>query len=158
MEATLETKGITVFAICSPIGFQNAIFDKSNYHQLRNETFLYANLKSTFIDEYADNSESFLETTDTHIAEFAWPENEFSNFVITPLTKKPNRPRSLIGLISCFRQTLETTLTEQQLKASYKAFYSHIKDTGLFLVKRKSIGIFPKTCCINQFTVKSIES
>ena len=30
---------------------------------------------------------------------------------------------------------------------------SYLKETGVFFLKSKSIGAFPKTCCFNQFTV-----
>ena len=160
-ETNLESKDNVLFAVGSPIGFKNAISDKSNYRQLRNETYIYVNLKRTFVkDESWDNSKSSWKSMShqNHIAEFAWPMNEFSNFIITLLTKKPNKPQTLIELISGFRSTFKTNLTAQQLKASYKVFYSYIKDTGLFFVRKKFIGIFPKTCCYNQYTITGIQS
>lgn len=153
-EASADMPCNVLFAYGSPLGFQNTMFDQSNYRQLRNETYVYVTLGMSFIDESTNFSKSFYNFGD--ISVFAWPFSEFSNFVIISLTKKPSKPKSVSELISSFKRSVNSSLTFKQLEASFKNFYSYIKDTGLFLVKRNSVGVFPKTCCFNQFIIRRI--
>lgn len=116
-EASPERLNNVLFAYGFPgAGFRNTISDRSNYIQLRNETYIYAQLNKEAI--------------------FAWPSTEFNNVVIVSLTMEPTKPKSLFKMISKYRNIIISTFTIKQLNNSFKVFYSYIKDTGLFLVKK----------------------
>ena len=135
-EASPHMHNITLYAYGLPAGFQNTISDQRNYFQLRNETYIYAQLNR--------------KTT------FAWPSNKFNNFAFVSLTSEHFKPKTVSKIISKYATAFNSSLTIKQLQKSFENFYSYAKVTGLFLLKRQSVGIFPKTCCFNQFAVGGI--
>ena len=39
----------------------------------------------------------------------------------------------------------------KELKTSFQDLLLYLKDTGLFVLKPKYVGLLPKTCCYNKF-------
>ena len=52
--------------------------------------------------------------------------------------------------------SLSDTLIINELFQLTKEFYVSTKDTGLFLLKNKHVGVFPKTSFVNYFRIESI--
>ena len=156
-EASLDEIHTVLFVYGSPVGFRNTISDQKNYQQIRNNTYIHARLQESFIDESADSSRSLVPRKSEIGFTFAWPLNEFNTFLITSLSKKPSKPQAMHGLISSFKNSVNSSLTIKLLKILFYDFYSHVKDTGIFLVKKKHVGVFPKTHSLNQFTITGIE-
>ena len=154
-EATLniDDKNV-IFIYGSPRGFRRTLSNRKNHRQFRNETFISVQLARTTIDEDRIDTKS-LPTANHHIniGEVVWPVTMFNDFVIVSLTKKPNRPKTLLSLIADYKEESKSNLTIEEGIAMFTSLYPYIKETGVFLVRHKSISPFPLTCCENRFSV-----
>ena len=79
----------------------------------------------------------------------------FDNVAILCLTKAPMNPQALSEMVSNFKVDSNSSSTTDELQHSFKKLYSYIKDTGVFILKRKSVGKFPKSCCVTRFIIRS---
>ena len=158
-EARLEETDNVIFAYGSPMGFQNMISDMNNYHSLRNQTYVYSTIAVSYTVEGGDISSRFLQpNSGESCGTFAFPLTTFSEFVVTELTKRPTQEKATCELIKTFKRKTRSNLTIKKLKDEFQNIFLYLKQTGIFLLKHKAVGLFPKTCCHNQFRVSRIRS
>lgn len=156
-EASLESVDTVVFPHGSPLGIRNAVNSRSNYRQLRNRTYVFARLSFYNIDKSFANV-SHLVNGQGLTAAFAWPFSDFNNFALLSLTRSPMKPKAVTEIIHNFRKEGNSSLISEDPNQSFTELYMYLKDTGLFLLKRKAVGIFPKSCCVTQFIISDITS
>ena len=146
-----------VFAHGSPIGFRSVIEDKNNHKFLRNKTFIKAKLTHSFVSNAEFSFEKYSRlSSGPSIVELAFPLTDYNRFIVIELTKKPSKPMPLIRLIENFISKVGTNLTTECLHSEFQALFSYLEMTGAFLLKHKSVGLFPKTGNRNMFRCLSI--
>ena len=156
-EASLEDLDNMIYAYGSPMGFRNVIDDPNNYKLLRNETFIYATLTDSQVNEMESSWKSNVNLQPPrHGTEFAFRMTKFNKFVVTELTKKPARPKQICKLIKTFKEKTRSNLSTNELTKEVKDLFAYLKQSGVFLLKHKSVRLFPKTCCTNKFHVGGI--
>ena len=153
-KASMKSSDHLVYSYGSPSGFRNIIEDSRHFQKVRGETFVFAILENRYENENALPS---IEDPDNHIAEFAFPFTEFSRFFIIELTRIPTKSKYLPQMINKFTSMINSSLTYDLLNKEFEHLYPYLEDTGVFLIKHKSIGMFPKMCCRNRFRVLGIE-
>ena len=155
-EAIVEIDSTDIISIGSPAGFSNIINTKKNYKPFRNETFIFAAVASSFIDEDSDPSNPLEEKNTKLITDFVFPSTEFSKFVVARITRKPVRSISIRELMTTFKAKTGSKHTMKDLKKDFEDLFLYLKHAGVFLLKHKSVDPFPKTCCQNRFRVYSL--
>ena len=158
-EANFENLNDTlIFAYGSPMGFRAVINHKGNHKELRDETFIHSKLSRGFFNEASSQPSNIntghFSSFGSVSGKFVWPSSEFNNFILEKLTKKPIRPDSVPNLIMKFKQETKSNITLEEGISMFIEFYSYIKDSRIFFLKRKSIQTFPLTCC--SFNLYSI--
>ena len=153
-KASMKSSDHLVYSYGSPSGFRNIIEGSRHFQKVRGETFVFAILENRYENENALPS---IEDPDNHIAEFAFPFTEFSRFFIIELTRIPTKSKYLPQMINKFTSMINSSLTYDLLNKEFEHLYPYLEDTGVFLIKHKSIGMFPKMCCRNRFRVLGIE-
>ena len=156
-EALLEDSDNLIFAYGSPIGYQNTISNMNNYHSLRNKTYVYLMVSDSYtIKESGISSKFMLPDSGEPYGPFAFPLTKFSDFVVTELTKRPAQPKAISELIKTFKRKAPSNITTKKLKDEFQKLFLYLKQTGIFLLKHRAVGLFPKTSCHNQFVVTGI--
>ena len=80
-EATMSIENENVvYAYGSPIGFRSLLNDKRVHGQLRNETFIFAAIGRSKVDEASGDIKSIFHAYS--VGQIVWPFTEFNNFVI----------------------------------------------------------------------------
>ena len=147
-EAILKPGETVVYAHGSPTGFQHVMNDHNNHVRFRTGSYVVATLTRSKVDE---TSKYYKHRKFT--GGFIWPSNDFHNFIITELTKKPNRPKDLFTLINGYNKAKNSNITIQRGYVMFSKLFSYLKMTGVFYLKHKAIPAFPLTCCSNQFSM-----
>ena len=151
-KAALSSSDNLIFAHGSPIGFRSVIEDKDNYITLRNKTFIRAKLAHSFVSDEETSFKKYSRlSSGESIVEFVFPFTKFNKFVVIELTKKPSRTFSIVRLVENFRSKERSNSTKEYLYTMFEALFSYLEVTGAFLVKHKSVGLFPKTGNRNMF-------
>ena len=152
-EAILKPRESVVYAHGSPTGFRHVMNDHNNHVQFRTGSYIVATLTRSKVDEISKNYKQYSLTKPITAGGFIWPSNDFNNFIITELTKKPNRPKDLASLIDGYNLHQKSNITTEEGSAMFSDLFSYLKMTGVFYLKHKYIPKFPLTCCSNQFSV-----
>ena len=157
-KASMASSNHVVYSYGSPIGFRNIIEDLGNRRKVREETFISAILANSFVNEEEQSFATNLNRLHTavRVTEFAFPFTEFSRFVIIELTKKPIKPKNLLQIIETFKSTVSSNLTDDLISKEFEYIFSYLENTGVFLIKHSSVGVFPKTCCRNRYRILGI--
>ena len=152
-EAILKPGESVVYAHGSPTGFRHVMNDHNNHVHFRTGSHVVATLARSRVDENSKNFKHYSLTKPTITGGFIWPSNDFNNFIISELTKKPNRPKDLAGLINGYNHDQKLNITIQEGSALFNDLFSYLKMTGVFYLKHKVVPKFPLTCCSNQFSI-----
>lgn len=154
-EASLKSNtSFVVFAQGYPVGFQNVMGDKRNFHILRNETFIDAFYSTRHqLNDTRDYKSLTREEEYKYSGHLIWKHTDFNKFVIETLTKKPIRPKTLSTLITGFNVVNKSNLTIEDGTRLFNDLFSYIKDFKIFFIKQKSIPSFPLTCCAKIYRV-----
>ena len=152
-EAILKPGESVVYAHGSPTGFRHVLNDHNNHLQFRTGSYVVATLTRSKVDEASNNYTHHYLKKPITTGGFIWPSNDFNNFIITELTKKPNRPKDLFTLINGYNRAQNSNITIQRGYVMFSDLFLYLKMTGVFYLKHKSIPAFPLTCCSNQFSV-----
>ena len=151
-KATLSSSDNLIFAHGSPIGFRSVIEDKDSYNILRSKTFIKAKLVHSFVSDKETSFKKYSRlSSGASIVEFVFPLTKYNKFVVIELTKKPSRTFSIIRLVEKFRSKIGSNSTKEYLYSMFETLFSYLEVTGAFLVKHKSVGLFPKTGNRNMF-------
>ena len=86
---------------------------------------------------------------------FSWVLNEFNMFLINRLLDS-NKGKSLSSVYSEYKKEVNPNVTNIKLFELAKEFYATTKHTGLFLLRKRYVQVFPKTYCISFFRIQSI--
>lgn len=152
-EASMGDINNELIAYGSPVGFQRILSSQYGKVVIRNETFISARIGNSFIDE----GTGFTDASDWNMGgistELVFPLSDLSKYVITKLTKKPIRPYSLEELLKSFKENMNSQHSINFLHKKLKELITYLKFTGVFFLKHKSVGLYPKTCCHNRFRV-----
>ena len=151
--ASLSLTEDVIYAYGSPTGFRHVMSDKSNYYKLRNKTFVFAKFLQHQVAEEGRDFKLFTTKDKPYTGKFIWPLTEFNEFVIGSLTRKPIRPKTLLSLITDFKDLTKSNLTLEEGISMFKDLFAYIKDFKIFFFKHKSIPTFPITCCGNLYSV-----
>ena len=79
----MDEIGSVLFVYGSPVGFRNTIYDQNNYQLIRNQTYIHARLKDSFIDE-SSILVCFMNEKPSYIGSHFW--KEFSSKMLTSLS------------------------------------------------------------------------
>ena len=156
-KAVLSLSNNVIFAHGSPIGFRSVIEGKNNYNTLRDETFIKAKLVHSFVSDKEPSFKKYSRLSfGESIVEFVFPFTKYNKFVVIELTKKPSRAFSIVRLVENFRSKERSNSTKEYLYTMFDALFAYLEVTGAFLVKHKSVGLFPKTGNRNMFRCLSV--
>ena len=157
-EAKLDTyETNVVYAYGSPIGYGQLIDDARTTSRLRNKACSFAIIARSRIDEASLDHISFVQEN-TQTFQWGWPSTHsttFNNFILRTLTKKPIKPKSLYSIIKEFNKKFKYNMTIDMGATMFEDLFLYIKQTGMFLVKNKSVPSFPLTSSLNMFRVFS---
>ena len=87
---------------------------------------------------------------------FGWVLNKFTKFLITRLLDS-NKGKRLSSLYSEYKQEINPNITNARLFELTKEFYAAAKHTGLFLLRKRQVQLFPKTYSVCFFRIQSME-
>ena len=118
-KASMQSSDYLVYSYGLPPGFRNIIEDSENFKKVRGETFVFS-------------------------TEFSFPFTKFSRFLIIELTKKPTEPKHMAQIIDTFKSRMSSNLTSDLINREFGYIFPYLEDTGAFLIKHKSVGVFPK--------------
>ena len=149
-EANLFAKGMTIFANGSPIQLQNIFNDNRFHSHMKNRTYQYRGIVTSYIEE-SGLSSRVAYTSKGSVSDFVLPLTNLSKFIFTRLTSLPTRPRLVLELMKEFRSETKHKGTDEILRNEFQKLFLHLRQTGIFYFKHKSVGLFPKTCCFNKF-------
>ena len=160
-EATLDDTSNTLYIYGAPHGFRQTLRNKKNQRIYGNLTYFSVKLlRSNIVTESVNSTflpfgsemgkqNSIVSTT------FYWNVNTFSMFLVKRLLHS-NRGINLISIYYEYRKKMNTNISNMELLQLTKQFYVSAKDTGLFLLRNKYVGVFPKTCHVSYFRIESI--
>ena len=152
-EAIIYPGKSVVFAHGSPAGFRHVMNDPSNFIQYQKKSFVVATLARNAVVDTSKNDEHHSLTRPVTHGTFIWPDNDFNNFIITELTKKPNRKKDLITLIRGYNAVRKSNITTLEGSMMFSNLFSYLKTTGVFYVKHKLIPDFHLTCCSHKYSI-----
>ena len=152
-EAILKPGESVVYVHGSPTGFRNVMHDQNNHVQFRKASYVVATLTRSKVDETSQNYKQHSLTKPLIAGEIIWPSNDFNDFVIIELTKKPNIAKDLFTLINGYNKAHNSNITTQEGYVMFSDLFSYLKMTGVFYLKHKAIPAFPLTCCSNKFSI-----
>ena len=160
-EAALEDRFNDMYIFGIPHGFREALLNKNNRREIGNKTYFFAKMLGAFV--YSRSVESNLIPFDPEIGfksqggtlSFGWVLNEFNKFLITRLLES-NKGKSLSSLYSEYKQEVNPNVTNAKLFELTKEFYAAAKHTGLFLLRKRHVQLFPKTSSVCFFRIQSI--
>ena len=145
----------------APHVFRKALTNKRNQRRYGNQTYFYAKVSQSFIltdsinSKYVPFDREMGTKNSGKAATFAWLINEFSMFLVKRLLES-NRGIILNSLYSEYRTKTHYNMSNNELFQLAEEFYFSTKDTGLFLLKNRYVGVFPKTSSVNYFRIESI--
>ena len=85
---------------------------------------------------------------------FALKVNKFTTFVIDKLLLS-NKGTNLNSIYAEYRQKSNSSLSNSELEKLAEDFYSSVKNTGMFLLRKEHVPYFPKTSFMHLFKIKS---
>ena len=137
----------------SPSGFRDALSNEENQVMIGNELYFRclisrSSLKKTLLDFKSLPHKAPLGLH--HIsAYFKW--NTFNRFILNSLLTSNKG----IVLDSVLRKISINNSSNLQIIRLLKDFYDSVKDTEMFLLRKNSVGIFPKTAFNSYFQIHS---
>ena len=155
-DADLYANGMTIYAHGSNIRFQDMFSDNRFHHTMDNHTYIYRGLIQTHIEESGSTSRSTYKTKES-ISDFILPVTKLSQFVMGRLRELLTKPKLVFELLKEFKSQTKYEGTNEHLKNEFQKIYSHLSRTGMFYLKHKSVGLFPKTCCFDKFKVFGVK-
>ena len=151
-EAILKPGKGVVYAQGSPTGFPHVINNPDN-HMLHRKELVVVAILTRVINHKTSKNGNYKLLHPVTTEGFIWPSNEFNNFVLTALTKLPNRPKCLLTLIQEYNDAEKDNITIQEGSLMFEYLFFYLKMTGVFYVRHRSIPEFPLTCCSNQYSI-----
>ena len=118
-KASMKSSDHLVYSYGLPPGFRNIIEDLENFKKVRGETFVFS-------------------------TEFTFPFTKFSRFLIIELTKRPTKPKQMAQIVHMFKSKMSSKLSSDLIIKEFEYIFPYLEDTGAFLIKHKSVGVFPK--------------
>ena len=155
-EASLDMSNVVIFCYGLPMGILNVLSNPLNIRKLRNETYVYSRLSRTFFQPTSGKPESFLNKKHSNGVVFGFHFSNISNFLIRSLIRRPLSPKSLHQLGLEYVADKKSAQNIFDVKTYIKKVFVDLKNTGIFLLKSQSVGMFPKTCCFTQFSIQDI--
>jgi SAM-dependent methyltransferase len=153
-EASLEDNQNLIFINGSPFKFPSVIEDKDNYVQLRNKTFLDAQLAHCNADLLHEGSDSYLNIEHGLPFGFTVPSTDLGSIILPLLVKKSVMPKSFHSFISYAMKKYKINATRRdEMEASFNEIFTYLKEAGLLILKKETVGSFPTTCCASQYVV-----
>ena len=144
-KACVEEPGNVFFLFGNPTGLRTTMLTEYNLVKLRNQTYMCAAfIKTSKANGVIKNG---------HSRPFVLPINEFSDYILNYLIRRPELQITLHRLISSFQTITNSSKTFEHLHNSLKEMLPYLTDTGFFLLRKPTVGLFPKTCCTIQFSV-----
>ena len=159
-EASIHDPANLIYIYGAPRGFRQALSNQNNYQRIGNQTYFYSRMYEYFFNSASINSTRYLSTIRSSPSYdvtmiFRFPVNEYVMFLIDKLTES-NKGTTLLDSFTSFTYSMNSTLTNTELFEVCKRFYYTAKDTGMFLLKKRRVGTFPKTHLLTSFQIYSI--
>ena len=86
--------------------------------------------------------------------ELAFPSNNFSHFLVNKLSYS-NRGVILKDVMNEYQKSLDSSASDKDLTRLAQEFYNYVKDTDMFLVKKRHVIPFPASCFKTYYQISS---
>ena len=158
--AILTDPSTKIYMYGNPYGFKEALSSKKNRRIFGNQTFVFVLMSQMYLNPTVIDSNIMPYNRDTGIkgtdeVKFALELNKFNIFLLNRLVDS-NRGITLKTIYSEYRKESNFNISNYDLYKLVKDFYTSVKDTGMFLLRKKHVTLFPKTAFMHLFNIKSI--
>lgn len=157
--ADLHDMSNVLYFYGTPHGFRLAVANRQNIVTLDNQTFFHARMSPSTLTQSRSHYQTMRyeemhdASMNTKIFNFKW--NNFSRLLINRLLES-NRGVKLKSLYKEYRNTIDSNISDDELKKSSEDFYISVKDTEMFLLKKNYANAFPKTSFGTYFIINSL--
>ena len=129
-----------------PSGFQSIMNENIRHIKLGNVRYIFSHLaRKGGVRQFDNTTRLRITTKPEYIGEFVLPLSNFSRFVISNLTRKPMIPAIPDKILLKFIKESVSNHSIRDLRNEWCDLYWHLKVTGMFLLKKKTIPSFPKS-------------
>ena len=154
----LQTSNV-LYLYGNPRGFRKSISKARTQTLLENKTSFFAWMsKITYMLTYNElNSFLFsvqLESWSSPKVGFTFNITDLNTFIVDRLLYS-NKGVILRNLLSKYRKMSNSSISNKEINRLAADFYYSVKDTGMFLLKKHYVGLFPKTAFQNYYQIVS---
>ena len=151
--ANIDDTSNVIYINGNAIGLKDAIDKKKNYKVLGNQTFFQAKLSERSIIQYqTDTCEPPVRAARGPVV-IRFRSNDFTEFFLRRLLRFKSGIK-IKDILSDYKKVSKST-SEEEMKALFEEFYTSIKDSDVFMLKKDHVKEFPKTHSYMCFKVKS---
>ena len=156
-EADLRHPSSVLYLYGNPHGLREALYNKQNYKTLGSEIFFVSRMVGAVLLQTATNFQSNLKNPNLgrDPVKFFFKSNVFNHFLISRLLDS-NRGIHLKTLYYEYRKTINYNISNNEFFRLAEDFYHSVKDTEMFLIRKKYVSPFPKTGFMNLFIINSM--
>ena len=157
-EADLFEPSSVLYIYGNPMNFRKALSNSKNIETSANQTMFRAKVTLKNVNLEGLNSrkdiEGFHVGSSTDFVDLAFPSNNFSHFLVNKLSYS-NRGVILVDVMTEYRKNLDSSASDKDLTRLAQEFYEYVKDTDIFLVKKRHVIPFPASCFKTYYQISS---
>ena len=144
--ADINDSSNTLYLYGNPYGIGSVVSNVKNHIWRDNRSFFRARFYETYESQSSLSFDIKRNRAISRLSlnQFGWELNKFNAFLVDKLVYY-NKSISLSQLYSSYSTWSNTSITSDGVFKLVTNFYKHVKDTGMFLLRKNHIGTFPKT-------------
>ena len=153
-EAKLFDSSSVLFTHGNPIGLRQSLTNKANIFSSENQTVFYARIAMEYrlrnLERAIDDSQSTVQ----NVIPLSFLSNDYNHFLIHQLSYS-NRGVSIKDVWFDYRQAANFSVGDDELTRQTMEFYDSVKDTEMFLIRKRHVAPFPSSSFSSYYKVMS---
>ena len=139
----------------NPRDFRKAISNKKNIESFENQTLFAAKVTLINFDtEKLDSRTNRIPKDGNDFVYLTFESNNFNHLLVDKLSFS-NRGVSLKHLLSEYRKTVNGSVVDGDFVNSIHDFYDSVKDTDMFLIRKRHVNPFPMSSFKSYYKISS---
>ena len=138
----------------NPIDFRPAVSNKKNIEYIGDKTiFRTAVTLINLHREQLHSKDIYIKKPGNEIVDFTFESNNVSHLLVDRLSFS-NRGVSIRNLVLEYRKTVNSSVAANVVRR-IRYFYDSVKDTEMFLIRKRHVNPFPMSCFKSYFQISS---
>ena len=154
-EASLSDPMNRIYVHGNPRGFRYALSNPKNRQTIRGKKMFLAKLSGTYLTPSKIHFKQLKSSPSQYDVTFGWEINHYNTFMMLQLLESVHGI-SLKRIHQQYKRNTNSSLNYQQLFRLFEDFYFSIKNTGMILIRKYYVNLFPKTASVSLFDIDSM--